>query len=135
MKVLFGMALRQTTGLGESLLSFVGLDWAVHNFSTLNRRQKTLSVTIPYRGSDGPLNLLVPSHGLKTNQCRAVDSTGIKAEGEGEWIACKHGGTKRRLWRKININIGVDEQTLEIRAIEVTGSNIGDAPMLPELLN
>ncbi|APZ51092.1 transposase family protein [Salipiger abyssi] len=40
---------------------------------------------------------------------------------------------KRRLWRKIHN--GVDEQTLEIRAIEVTGSNVGDAPMLPELLD
>tara|TARA_R110000787_G_scaffold274684_1_gene382752 strand:- start:537 stop:1049 length:513 start_codon:yes stop_codon:yes gene_type:complete len=30
---------------------------------------------------------------------------------------------------------GVDEQTPEVRAVEVTGSNIGDAPMLPELLN
>ncbi|WP_368074451.1 transposase [Antarctobacter heliothermus] len=40
---------------------------------------------------------------------------------------------KRRLWRKIHI--GVDEQTLEIRAIEITGSNVGDAPMLPELLD
>ncbi|WP_373418455.1 transposase [Sagittula sp. MA-2] len=65
--------------------------------------------------------------------CRAVDSTGIKAEGKGEWQARKHGGAKRRLWRKIHI--GVDEQTLEIRAIEITGSNIGDAPMLPELLD
>ena len=32
------------------------------------------------------------------------------------------------------IHLGVDEQTLEIRAIEITGSQIGDAPMLPELL-
>jgi len=119
MKVLFGMALRQTTGFVESLLRLVGLDWAVPDFSTLSRRQKTLAVAIPYRGSEGPLNLL-------------IDSTGIKAEGEGEWNARKHGGTKRRLWRKIHI--GVDEQTLEIRAIEVTGSNVGDAPMLPELL-
>lgn len=30
---------------------------------------------------------------------------------------------------------GVDEHTLEIRAIEITGSNIADAPMLPEMLN
>ena len=61
-----------------------------------------------------------------------IDSTGIKVEGEGEWNARKHGGAKRRVWRKIHL--GIDEQTLEVRAIEVTTSDIGDAPMLPELL-
>lgn len=120
MKVLFGMALRQTTGFVESLLGLIGLDWAVPDFSTLSRRQKTLKVNIPYRGSDGPLHLL-------------VDSTGIKIEGEGEWNARKHGGAKRRVWRKIHI--GIDEKTLEIRAAEFTTSDVGDAPMLPELLD
>lgn len=28
----------------------------------------------------------------------------------------------------------IDEETLEIRAVEVTSSDVGDAPMLPELL-
>ena len=42
-----------------------------------------------------------------------IDRTGIKAEGEGEWNARRP----------------------EARAVEVTGNNIGDAPMLPELLN
>jgi hypothetical protein len=120
MKVLFGMALRQTTGFVESLLRLIGLDRAVPDFSTLSRRQKTLKVNIPYRGSDGPLHLL-------------VDSTGIKVEGEGEWNARKHGGTKRRVWRKIHI--GIDEKSLEIRAAEFTTNDIGDAPMLPELLD
>jgi hypothetical protein len=45
MKVLFGMALRQTTGFVESLLQLVGLNWTVPGFSTLSRRQKTLAVT------------------------------------------------------------------------------------------
>lgn len=54
-------------------------------------------------------------------------------EGEGEWNARKHGGPKGRLWRKIRI--GIDEETLEIRAVEVTTSSISDAPMLPDLLN
>lgn len=31
--------------------------------------------------------------------------------------------------------IGIDEKALEIRAIEVSSSSIGDAPMLPDLLN
>ena len=44
----------------------------------------------------------------------------------------KHGGPKRRVWRKVHL--GIDEETLEIRAVEVTGSDVGDAPMLPELL-
>ena len=118
LKVLFGMPLRQTTGFVESLLRLAGLDWAVPDYSTLCRRQRRLNVSLPYRGGTGPLNLL-------------IDSTGIKAE--GEWNARKHGGSKRRLWRKIHI--GIDEETLEVRAVEVTTSNIGDAPMLPELLN
>lgn len=65
--------------------------------------------------------------------CRATDSTGIKAEGEGEWNARKHGGSKRRIWRKLHI--GIDEETLEVRAVEVITSNVDDAPMLPELLD
>lgn len=120
LKVLFGMPLRQTTGFVQSLLRLVGLEWAVPDYSTLCRRQKTLNVSLPYRGGKGPLNLL-------------IDSTGIKSEGEGEWNARKHGGPKRRIWRKIHI--GIDEKTLEVRAVEVTISNVGDAPMLPELLN
>jgi hypothetical protein len=120
MKVLFGMALRQTTGFVENLLRLVGLDWDVPDFSTLSRRQKTLAVNIQHRGSQGPLHLL-------------IDSTGIKVEGEGEWNARKHGGAKRRIRRKVHL--GIDGQTLEIRAVEVTSSDIGDAPMLPELLS
>ena len=65
--------------------------------------------------------------------CRAMDSTGIKVEGEGEWHARKHGGAKRRVWRKIHL--GIDEETLEVRAVEITGSHIGDAPVLPNLLS
>ncbi len=100
LKVLFGLPLRQTTGFAASLLECNGLDWSVPDYSTLCRRQRTLLIAIPYKGSAGPLHLL-------------IDSTGIKVEGEGEWNARKHGGPKRRLWRKIHI--GVDEQTLEIR--------------------
>jgi hypothetical protein len=71
MKLRFGMPLRQTTGFVESLLRLVGLNWTVPDFSTRCRRQRTLNVSLPYRGGTGPLNLL-------------IDSTGIKSEGEGE---------------------------------------------------
>ena len=61
-----------------------------------------------------------------------IDATGFKAEREGEWNARKHGGPKKRLWRKLHL--GMDEETFEIRAVGVTTSNVGDAPMLPDLL-
>ena len=80
---------------------------------------KTSEATSRIEGSDGPL------HAHRQHR--------IKVEGEGEWNARKHGGTKRRVWRKIHV--GIDEKTLEIRAAEFTTSDIGDAPMLPELLN
>ena len=99
----------------------------------MSRRPSGLNVAIPYRPSTGALHLL-------------IDSTGIKAEGEGEWFAKKHGPSKPRQWRKVHL--GIDADTLEIRAIEITGSRVGpsrglrathcramDAPMLPELLN
>ena len=57
----------------------------------------------------------------------------MKAEGDGEWLARKHGPSKPRDWRKVHL--GIDAETLEIRAIEVTGSRVGDAPMLPDLLD
>jgi len=64
LKVLSGMALRQTTGFVESLLHLIGLNWVVPDFSTLSRRQKTLAVNIPCRGSNGPLHLLIPSRDI-----------------------------------------------------------------------
>ena len=83
-------------------------------------RQKVLNLRLPYRGGRRPLNLF-------------IDSTGIKAEGQGGWNARKHGGSTRRIWRKRHI--GTDGETLEMRALEITQSNVGDAPMLPELRN
>jgi hypothetical protein len=70
-KVLFKLPLRQTTGMVAGLLKMAGVDWAVPDYTTLCRRQRTLAVQIPYRRADGPLNLL-------------VDSTGIKFLGDGE---------------------------------------------------
>lgn len=52
--------------------------------------------------------------------------------GQGEWNARNHGASKKCLWGKLHPNI--DEETLAVRAVSVTTSNVGDAPMLPDLL-
>ena len=119
LKVLFNLPLRQATGLVASLLKLTDLDWPVPDYTTLCRRQKTLPVMPGGRPSSGGLRLL-------------VDSTGIKMMGEGEWKTRKHGASYRRHWRKVHI--GIDAETLDIRAIEVTINSVGDAPVLPDLL-
>ena len=42
------------------------------------------------------------------------------------------GDSKRRIWRKLYI--GIAEGSLEVRAVEITGNDVGDAPILPALL-
>ncbi len=111
LKGLFHLPLRQVTGLVASLLKMAELDWPVPDYTTLCRRQKTLSVDLGGRPSSGGLHLL-------------VDSTGIKLMGEGEWKTRKHGASYRRQWRKVHL--GIDAGTLDIRAIEVTTNAIGD---------
>lgn len=91
-----------------------------HCLRSADCRQTTLELNFPHRGSKGPLHLL-------------FDSTGIKVEGEGEWNERKHGGAKRR--RRCKIDFGIDDETLEIKAVEVTSSDDGNAPMLLELLD
>ena len=119
-KCLFNLPLRQAMGMTQSLLHLAGLDWPVPDYSTVSRRQKTLQVAIGAVSTTTGLHLL-------------VDSTGIKMLGEGEWKTKKHGADYRRQWRKGHL--GIDASTLEIRAMEVTDNSVGDAPVLPALLD
>ncbi|WP_407927978.1 transposase [Belnapia arida] len=68
LKVLDQLPLRAVQGMAGSLIRLAGLDWQVPHYSTLSRRQKDLTVTIPYRskhparaavsGSSGSCGLL-----------------------------------------------------------------------------
>lgn len=72
LKNLFGLALRQASGMVASLLKLSGLDWLTPDYTTLCRRQQRLQVCISYRPNLKGLHLL-------------VDSTGVKMLGEGEY--------------------------------------------------
>lgn len=54
LKVLFGLPLRQTVGLVESLIRMAGPDWPVPDYSTLCRRQARIGVQVPYRLAGNP---------------------------------------------------------------------------------
>ncbi|MGL1451800.1 transposase, partial [Vibrio parahaemolyticus] len=63
----------------------------------------------------------------------AIDATGLKVYGEGEWKVKKHGTDgKRRVWRKLHI--AVDTSTHEIVAAELSLSNVTDDEVLHNLL-
>lgn len=70
LKNLFGLALRQASGMVARLLKLSGLDWLTPDYITLCRRQQRLQVCISYRPNLKGLHLL-------------VDSTGVKMLGEG----------------------------------------------------
>ena len=119
LKVLFQLPLRAAQEMAGSLIRLAGLDWAVPHYSTLSRRQKSLTVSIPCRPGGGPLHLV-------------IDSTGLKVLGEGEWKVRKHGADKRRVWRKVHLAIDANSQ--EVRAVEVTDHRHGDGEIVPDLL-
>jgi Transposase DDE domain len=119
LKVLYQLPLRAAQGMAGSLIRLARLDWRVPHYSTLSRRQKDLTVAIPYRPRGGPLHLV-------------IDSTGLKVLGEGEWKVRKHGADKRRVWRKVHLVVDADSH--EVRAVEMTDHRHGDGEIVPGLL-
>ncbi len=52
---------------------------------------------------------------------------------EGEWKRKKHQPVYRRQWRKLHI--GIDAETLQIRAVQLTTNNVSDSQVLGDLLD
>src|SRR5829696_4501116 len=123
----FRLALRQTEGLIGSIIGLLGLDLAVPDHTTLSRRAATLEVPRPRSGNTEAGRNAEPAHLL-------VDSTGLKLCGPGEWLAEKHGTSRRRSWKKLHI--GMDADTGQIVASTLTdhgddGSQTG--PLLDQV--
>jgi hypothetical protein len=120
LRAVFRLALRQTEGLIGSILQLLGLDLAVPDHSTLSRRAETLEIPGPCPPSAEPVHLL-------------VDSTGLRLCGPGEWLIEKHGTRRRRSWRKLHI--GIDAETGQILASELTTSDVDDGSQVGPLLD
>jgi hypothetical protein len=119
LREVYGLPLRSTQGLVRSVLRLLGADLSAPHYSTLSRRAAALEVGLP-RLSQGPLHL-------------AVDSTGVKLYGEGEWKVRTHGADKRRTWRKLHLCI--DHRTQEAVAASMTEQYVLDRGELPRLLD
>ena len=119
MKAVYRQAGRQTEGLLRSLFELMGIELSVPEHSTVSRRKRGLTVSLPVVPSSGAVHLV-------------VDSTGIKVYGEGEWKTRQHGISKRRTWRKLHL--GIDEATGEILSAVVTTNDVHDGAVLRDLV-
>jgi IS5 family transposase len=117
-KAVFHLAYRQTEGFACSLSELLRVKLPIPDYTTLNRRAKTLKVQLPTR-EKGSIHLV-------------LDSTGLKVYGEGEWKVRKHGYSKRRTWRKLHL--AVDEASGEIEAEVLTAAGVDDAEETAELV-
>jgi len=119
LRVVFGLALRQTEGLLRSVMHLLKVDLAVPDYSTLSRRAAGLVVQ-PWPGQRGDALHLI------------VDSTGLRLRGAAEWETEKHGKARRRSWSKLHI--GLDPGTGEIVCSDLTARGVDDAGHVESLL-
>jgi Transposase DDE domain len=119
LREVYHLPLRATQGLVRSVLLLLGADLPAPHYSTLSRRAASLEVKLE-RLSTGPLHL-------------AVDSTGVKLYGEGEWKVRLHGAEKRRTWRKLHLLL--DHRTHEAVACSMSEQYVLDRQELPGLLS
>lgn len=110
---------RAAEGLMRSLFQLAQVDLPVPDHSTLSRRGRKMSVRLPKRSQEKPLHL-------------AIDSSGLKVYGEGEWQVRQHGASKRRTWRKVHL--AVDCASGLVMAVAVTEARVHDSTVVEPLL-
>lgn len=119
LRAIYRLPLRGTQGLLRSIFKIMNLELDVPDFSTLSRRAAKQKVALEYKLPEKPMHL-------------AIDSTGLKIFGEGEWKVRIHGVGKRRTWRKLHIGLNVE--TREIVAAAVTEATTADSHVLGQMI-
>lgn len=121
LKCVFRLPYRQTQGFTMGLLKLMGIkNIVVPSYSQISRRADQVEISAYSIPASGAIVL-------------AIDSTGLKIFGEGEWKVRKHGYSKRRTWRKLHL--GVDPETGYIHCHTLTKNDVDDASQLDDLLD
>ncbi|WP_457811112.1 IS5 family transposase [Sinorhizobium meliloti] len=121
LRVVYGLALRQTQGLMRSVAALMGFDIAVPDFSTLSRRSKGLALpsTKSRATTSGP------------SGCRQHRLEGLRRGRVAGKQAQNQGQTQR--WRKLHL--GLNLVSGEIVCSDPTADDVGDPTALPGLLD
>jgi hypothetical protein len=120
LRLVFHQPLRQTEGLLRSIAKVLGISIAIPDHTTLSRRGGGLTTLLKDIDRTEPLHLL-------------LDSTDLEIYGEGELLDQKHGVRSHRRWHKLHL--GMDVDTHEIVAAELTSDDVGDVSEIPHLLD
>lgn len=116
---LFQLPYRQTEGLGRALVKLMDVEVAIPDFTSLAKRAAKLKVSLEVLPSEGPIDII-------------VDSTGVKILGAGEWRSEAYRQGKRRTWRKLHLS--VNAATQEIVAESLSSKSCDDADRVPEMV-
>ncbi|MBS0628467.1 MAG: IS5 family transposase [Verrucomicrobia bacterium] len=118
-KTVYRLPLRALQGFMKSILNLMGTNLDSPHYTLFCKRAKEATDALPALSNTRPIEI-------------AVDSSGLKIMGEGEWKVKIHGADKRRSW--VKIHIGVDTRTQDLIALEVTDEKTGDATVLPRII-
>ncbi|MCY9879385.1 IS5 family transposase [Vibrio natriegens] len=113
-KGIFSLPLRALQGFIDSIFSLMNVPLRSPNYTSISKRSKTIQVKYKNKSKGSVRHI-------------AIDSTGLKVFGEGEWKVKKHGAEKRRTWRKLHLAVDVD--THEVL------QNKGCNPLIPPRKN
>ncbi|MBM3456409.1 MAG: IS5 family transposase [Bacteroidetes bacterium] len=107
----FHLTLRSTEGFIRSLFNMMQITLPVPSYSRISRRMKWLNLDYKKLSSHKPTHI-------------AIDSTGVKIYGDGEWHVKIHGESKRKKWKKMTL--GVCPKTHEILFTITSDESFGD---------
>ncbi|WP_455289646.1 IS5 family transposase [Cupriavidus necator] len=120
LRTAFKLALRQSEGMMDSIITLMGLPITAPDHTTVSRRALTLSV--------------LPSTPLPPGLLRVlIDSTGLQVYGAGQWLEAKHGAKSCRQWRKLHL--AVDAGSGMIVAQTLTDPDGDDPSQVAPLLD
>ena len=114
-RLVYGLALRQTEGFLRSVSRLLGLDLRIPDHTTLSRRSKDLDIKLYASAKAGPIDILIDSTGLRVHSGNSAGAP-----------------PKRRAWRKLHIM--VDADTGEVLASTLTTDRARDGAQVPDLL-
>lgn len=119
LKRVFRLLLRSAQRFIDSIFTLMKLPLRCPDYSCVSRRAS--SVNIPFK---------TPTRGEIAHL--VIDSTGLKVLGEGELKVKKHGQEKRRVWRKLHLEVEAD--THEVICAYLSLNNVTDAEAFPGLI-